>query len=91
MAERTPLEALDDAIHEYIRAVVGENDTRAVAGWVVGIETTSLIFEEDALPLADAQHYASGPQTTVSQAIGLSRYVAGVYETWAVNGALGRR
>ena len=89
---RTPLEKLDDAIHEYIEATSeakGDTDsTRAVAGWVLGVETTALVQQDDALPLGDAQWYASGPQTTTTQAIGLARYVAGVYETHIVGRTL---
>lgn len=93
MSDKTPLEKLDDAIHEYIEATAQQRDndinsTRAVAGWVLGVETTALVQEDNALPLADAQWYASGPQTTSSQAIGLARYVAEVHETHIVNRTL---
>jgi hypothetical protein len=88
MTDRTPLEKLDDAVHEYIKETTGEDPSRSVAGWALGIETTALVFEENALPLADAQHYVFGPQTTISQAVGLGRFVANVLEQHIVNRAL---
>lgn len=88
MSELTPLQKLDDAVHEYIRATTEADENRAVAGWALGIETTAIVFEDGAIPLADAQHYVVGPQTTTAQAIGLARYVAGVNETYIVNKTL---
>ena len=84
----TPLEKLDDAIHEYMRETAGSDWNGAVAGWALGIETTAIVNDPDSVPLADAQWYCSGPQTTSTQAIGLGRYVAEVYETHIVNRTL---
>lgn len=89
MTARTPLELLDEAVHAYIAATTDEDETRAVAGWALGIETTAINSDPDDLPLMDAQHYVSGPQTTSSQALGLGRYVASVYETHITRLSLG--
>lgn len=88
MNDKTPLEKLDDAVHEYIKATTDEDPSRSVAGWALGIETTALVVSDGALPLADAQHYVFGPQTTVGQAIGLGRFVANVLEQYIVNKTL---
>lgn len=86
MSDQTPLEKLDDAIHEYIAATTPRDDTRTVSGWALGIETTAINSNPElGVALMDAQHYVTGPQTTSGQAIGLGRYVAGVHESYIIN------
>jgi hypothetical protein len=82
MTEKTPLEKLDDAVHEFIAATTDEGN-RAVAGWALGIETSAINPDPElGVALMDAQHYVSGPQTTSAQAIGLAEFVASVYRTY---------
>lgn len=92
MTAQTPLQVLDEAVHAYIAATVPEEDqSRAVAGWTLGIETTALNSNPapDELVLMDAQHYVIGPQTTSAQALGLSSYVASVIKTHLARLSLG--
>lgn len=84
----TAYEKLDDAIHEYLLETTDYHEGRAISGWQLSFETTILVNVEGALPLASAQHYTFGPQTTLGLALGLARYAAGVYEASMVNPTL---
>lgn len=77
---------LDDAVNEYIKACTDENPSRAISGWQMSIETILLKPNENPqYPLAEGQHYVYGPQTTLTHALGLARFSAGVYEGYMMN------
>jgi len=71
----TPLEKLDDAVHEYLESLDLQEGT-FVRAWAVGIETGRIQTEmPEALPLADGMQYAFGPQTSIVQVSGLAKFL----------------
>ncbi|WZB38468.1 hypothetical protein SEA_YELLOWPANDA_54 [Microbacterium phage YellowPanda] len=79
---------MDDAIHLFVQETAGEN-APALHGWALAFETSRLEPDVELFPLATAQNYSFGPQTTPSQAIGLYRYAGTVLETYLANQTLG--
>jgi hypothetical protein len=71
MADKTPLEKLDDAVHEYFAATKDDDDTGHISGWVLSTQVTRLVDEPDALPMQTSWNYTFGPQTSAELALGL--------------------
>ncbi len=75
MAEKTPLEELDDAVHRFFERTRTE-DNQSVRGWVIGLAHQRLQTEHaDYLPLVTGELYAIGPQTSVTEGAGIVRYL----------------
>ncbi|WDH77921.1 hypothetical protein PTQ19_10345 [Microbacterium esteraromaticum] len=73
--KQTPLQRLDDAIHNFVEQTGGEGKT--VSGWVLGTATSRIDFsDDDLLPLRSGETYAIGPQTAVVTAAGLARFLS---------------
>lgn len=80
--ERTPLERLADAVHEFFEA---DQDGTFVTSWAVVVSTARIQTENaDALPMVDGAQYALGPETSAVQAAGLATFLNVVIEraTW---------
>ncbi len=76
----TPLQDLDDAIHAFLATTGREG--QALHGWVLGISTSRIEYEnDDTIPLISGQRYALGPQTHVTDALGLARYLQATIES----------
>lgn len=80
----TPLEKLDDAIHEYVESLSDKDKT--ITGWVLGIATSRLdpSYDGSALPTLTGAQYSIGPQTSVTHAGGLVQFLSVAIEkaTW---------
>lgn len=84
MSDRTPLEKLDDAIHEFLAET--DDGGKAITGWVVGMSTSRIQVEDDEyLPRVTGQSYALGPQTSMTDAAGIVQFTGVVLERefWA--------
>lgn len=76
--DRTPLQRLDDAVHDFAAATGCEG---TVGSWVLAYETSRVQAADDsALPLVYGSNYSIGPATSPATAVGLGRYVAAVVE-----------
>jgi hypothetical protein len=73
MSDLTPLQRLDDAIHEFAAALGNEG---AVSGWIVAYETTRITNEEGLVPLVHNTGYSVGPATSPAAATGLASALA---------------
>jgi hypothetical protein len=77
----TPLEKLDDAIHEFLRETNHSEDDRMITGWALAASTSRIQVEDDtALPLVTGSTYTIGPQTSIIQFAGLAQYLEVVAE-----------
>jgi len=77
----TPLQKLDDAVHEFLRETEQLPEGGFVTGWALGVARARVQSEEaDMLPLAHGMTYAFGPQTSVVQLGGLAKYLDVVAE-----------
>ncbi|ALJ22062.1 hypothetical protein [Microbacterium sp. No. 7] len=82
-----PLQALDDAIHDYLRATSDVKDGTWITGWVLGISTSRIDSTDDTMrPRVTGAQYALGPQTSTTDATGLAAFLNVVMEraTWAM-------
>lgn len=82
----TPLQKLDEAIHEFMEATEQLGPGGFVTGWIIGVSKARVQAEDtDSLPLVTGATYVIGPQTSVVQASGLTRYLDIVLEraTWS--------
>lgn len=79
----TPLDKLNNAVHEYWRALQQEDNEgpALVTGWVIGFSTVRFHAEDtDALPEITGMQYAIGPQTSVAESAGLTQFLRLVHE-----------
>lgn len=71
----SPLQTLDDAIHEFLQTTDQLNGGH-VTGWALGISTARLQTDDpDSLPMVSGMTYVFGPQTSVIQLAGLAKYL----------------
>lgn len=75
MTELTPLQKLDDAIHEFAKAT-GLKEQAWISGWVITYSTVQIEPAEDSLPMVSGANYAIGPQTTMTDAAGLAKFIS---------------
>lgn len=80
MTDATPLQKLDDAIHEFFESTGVTADGKWITGWVIAASTARTDITDDALPLVTGAQYAFGPQTSTTDAAGLSRFLDVVLE-----------
>jgi hypothetical protein len=73
----TPLEKLDDAVHEYVASLRGDG---ALAAWVVTYQLTKIVDEPDCLPLASRTDYTISPSGNVEVAVGMLRLTSKLLE-----------
>lgn len=81
----TPLQKLDNAIEEFFRDTDQLTDGGFITGWVIGASKTRIQSDDEtALPMVSGSTYAFGPQTTVTNGMGLAKYLEIVFEkaTW---------
>ncbi len=77
----TPLQKLDDAVHEFLRETEQLDEGAFVTGWAFGVARARVQSDmPQALPLAHGMTYALGPQTSIVQAAGLAKYLDVVSE-----------
>ena len=69
MSELTPLQKLDDAIHEYFAALEQEG---TISGWTLAFQSQTLNSNSDLLPLSFASDFTMGPSTSPETAMGLA-------------------
>lgn len=85
--EQTPLEKLDDAIHEFF-AATQTVEGKVITGWTLGCSTSRLNPDaaDDEDTRATGATYALGPQTSVTDAAGIVRFLDVVIEraTWSM-------
>ena len=70
MTERTPLQKLDDAVHEFIEEV---GDEGVPSGWVLTWQASKLTNIPDLIPLAFSSDFTMSAGTSPELAVGLSR------------------
>lgn len=73
MTDATPLQRLDDAIHEFAQALGNEG---TVSGWVLAYESTRITSEDGVVPLVHNAGYSIGPATSPAAADGLASALA---------------
>jgi hypothetical protein len=80
----TPLQRLDDAVHEFFRETGVTDDGKWITGWVIAASTARTDHSIDDIPLVTGAQYALGPQTSTTDAAGLARFLDVVIEraTW---------
>lgn len=77
----TPLQKLDDAVHEFLRETEQLGDSAFVTGWAIAVDKARVQSNDDqSLPLVHGMTYVFGPQTSVVQLAGPSRYLDVVAE-----------
>jgi hypothetical protein len=85
MAEPTPLEELGAAINKFFRDTEGIEPHAFLTGWVIAASTARVQADDDtALPMVTGAQYALGPETSLTNAAGLTRFLDVVLEraTW---------
>lgn len=87
--DETPLERLGEAIRVFLEETESIPPTAVMSGWVV-VATHSRVQSEDpdALPLVSGTQYAIGPETSVTDAWGMARFLDLVIQrsTWQMLG-----
>lgn len=86
MADLTPLQKLDDAIHDFLKETGSLDNGKWVTGWTLGISTARVDPDGENVPLVTGAQYALGPQTSTTDAAGIVRFLDVVLEraTWAM-------
>lgn len=80
MPDQTPLEKLDDAIHTFLTET-STADGRFLTGWIIGMSTARISTDdEQSLPLVTGAQYSMGPQTSITDAAGIVRFLDIVME-----------
>lgn len=69
----TPIEALDQAIRDYIAAIADE-EPGELAAWVIAWSEQRLVLQDGIMPLQTSRDWMLGPATTIEAATGLIRY-----------------
>ena len=81
----TPLERLGAAIETFLRETDGIEASGFITGWVLAASTARVQTDDDeALPLVTGSQYALGPETSITNAAGLTKFLDIVLEraTW---------
>lgn len=79
------LDALDDAIHEYLQATDRLEPGRGLSGWVLAFETNALGGPDPENPqLVFRPDYTIGPQTSLGQSLGVTTATAGAIKSTMV-------
>jgi hypothetical protein len=73
MEEQTPLEKLDDAVHEFFAALGHEGN---ISGWVLAHQSSKLNADSMLLPLSFASDFTMGASTSPETAMGLAHLTA---------------
>ncbi len=77
MSDLTPLEKLDDAVHEFFEALGDEGN---ISGWVLAYQSSKLNTDSTFLPLSFASNFTSGASTSPETAMGLAHLTAAKLE-----------
>lgn len=76
----TPLQRLDDAIHQFLTETGELVDGKWVTGWILSASTARVEDGGEHLPLVSGAQYALGPQTSITDAAGLARFITQVVD-----------
>lgn len=77
----TPLERLGDAINDFLRETESIGPNGFVTGWVLAASTARVQSDDsEMLPLVTGSQYALGPETSVTNAAGLTKFLEIVLE-----------
>lgn len=81
-----PVERLDAAVREFVESI---ETNEHLAGWVLGYSTTQISNEDGVSPIGSGFNYAVGPNTLITDALGIVVSTSAVVQTVVVEDRLG--
>ena len=77
MTDLTPLEKLDDAVHEFYAYLIEEEGAQGnISGWVLAYQSSKINPDSTLLPLSFGSEYTMGASTSPETAMGLAHLTA---------------